>query len=192
MVAALMTAACSEATSPSDEKRAAEMAMLRWVVQHPEGWTIELESESQLSYADWSGPCDENAGDPVALHTPMEEAEILLFFNCPLPPQPTSSDLAAAFSHLVVGSLPHGIRSTGWTFLARIPSSAVTEKVTFDSPVPSRLQASVQTTLHSIWGKSTRPLCQPPADGPYPEGCTLNLEHRVPLEISLTVSSFQH
>jgi len=192
VLAGLSLAGCSEALGPKGEKRAAEAAVTRWIQQHPDGWTLDLASTNPLMRPAGSQPCSEapESGLTVLRHS-ARNVEIDFFFKCPLPAQPTSEDLSAAFSHVVLQRLPHGIRSPGWTFDVLTPSSAVEEDVTFETPGPSQLRITIRTPLYAIYGRSIRASCEPPADAPYSEECYLQAEHRVPLTVSITVPAFR-
>ncbi|HEY8468885.1 MAG TPA: hypothetical protein VIL18_04540 [Longimicrobiales bacterium] len=191
VLAGLSLAGCSEALGPEEEKRAAEAAVTRWIQQHPDGWTLDLVSTKPLTRPASSQPCSQTpaSGSTVLRHS-ARNVEID-FFKCPLPAQPSPEELSAAFSHVVLQRLPHGIRSPGWTFDVLTPSSAVEEGVTFETPAPSQLWITIRTPLYAIYGHSTRASCEPPADAPYSEECDLQAEHRVPLTVSITVPAFR-
>jgi len=184
----LATVSCRGIADPGEEYTAARRAADRWVQRHPTGWTLSLKGERALTRPTWSRGCaDRPESGFTALRYAAEDVEIDLFFRCPVGDAAGAADLARAFSHAVLQELPHGIESRGWRFDVRMPSSSVSEKVTFSAPAPGRLVVGVETPLHAVYGHSVRTACQPPADAPSPEGCYLSREHRIPLSLTLTV-----
>lgn len=184
----LVTTACNSITGPKSEFAAANRAVNRWVQRHPNGWALNLGGDRALTRPEWAKPCAHNADSGFAvLRYASGGMEIDLFFPCPLDATSRVEDLAAAFSHVVLQELPHGITSRGWRFHVSTPSSSVSEKVPFSAPAPGRLLVTIQTPLYAVYGHSTRSSCQPPADAPSPEDCYLQREHRIPLSLNLAV-----
>lgn len=181
-------ASCDGPTDPQSEFAAADRAVDRWVERHRDGWTVSLDANGPLKRPEWSKSCARNPESGfTALRYAAAGTEIDLFFRCPLGPAARAEDLAAAFSHVVLQELPHGIESSGWRFRVLTPSSSVDGEVTFTRPAPGRLRIGIATPLYAVSGHSVRPACEPPADAPSPEGCYLVREHRAPLRLTLAV-----
>lgn len=134
VLAGVTLTGCSEVLGPDEEKRAAELAVARWIEQHPDGWTVDLVSTKPLMPPDWAQPCSDTpeSGFTVLRHS-APDVEIDFFSKCPLRAQPSPEELSAAFSHVVLQRLPHGIRSPGWTFDVLTPTSSVDEGVSLST-----------------------------------------------------------
>ena len=189
LVMPLATTACADPLfGPRDELAAATRAIDRWVAQHPDEWRVTLVGKAPLTRPEWSVPCDQ---DPHSGMTVLQYraggAELQLGFRCPVAEAGGAEDLAAAFAYAALDALPHGIESSGWEFRVQTPSSSVQEGVTFRAVEAGRLLVTIETPLYAVYGHSTRPACQPPADAPSPQGCYLSVEHRIPLKLVLSV-----
>jgi hypothetical protein len=182
------TSACNAGlTDPSREFELANGAVDRWVRAHQEGWTLNLGSARALTRPSWSQPCSQDPhSGMVTLRHEAAGTQIDVSFRCPVDETSTLEELTTAFSHVVLEELPHGIRSRGWRFRVLTPSSSVSQGVTLTQPSTGSLRVQVQTPLYAVYGHSERPVCQPPADAPSPEGCYLLVEHPITLSLTLT------
>jgi hypothetical protein len=182
----LLAAGCSSGiTDTGAEYDAARRAAERWTAQHPREWSLEL-SGAALTPTPWSQPCSRiAAGGLVSLRFAADDTEVDLYFRCPVGGARDARELQAAFSHVALGRLPHGIRAPGWRFDVLTPSSSFSEGVVFEVPASGRMRISIETPLYAVSGRSTRPECEPPADAPMAEGCYLTREHRIPLRLRI-------
>lgn len=188
LAAALLASACSGVTDPAVEKAAAERAADRWLSAHPAEWVVSVTGTRALTRPPWSRTCDQDPPNGfTALQYSSGQVDLMLFFRCPVGAASGIEDVGRAFTFAVLDSLPHGIRASGWQFVIHTPRSSVYEKVTFGSPAPGRLQVRIDTPLYGLYGRSTRPACQPPADAPLAEECYLFRELAIPLRLTLTV-----
>jgi hypothetical protein len=187
-VLASLVASCGNITDPRSEFLSAQRATERWLVRHPSEWVLDLAQNQALTRPEWSKPCPQNPPSGfVTLRYAARSTEIDLFFRCPLAANARAEDLSAAFSHAALQYLPHRIASRGWSFRVVTPSSSIEKTVTFRRSEAGQLQILIDTPLFAVFGHSVRPVCQPPADGPSPEGCYLQREHRIPLRLGLAV-----
>lgn len=188
LASACALAGCSDPLSPAGEFAAANKAVEAWIAAHPAEWSISALGSQTPQRPAWSEPC--SASPPsgfVALDASAGATRLQLFFRCPVAAPATAAVLQAAFSHVVLERLPHGLAVPNWSFTVQTPSSSFSEGVTFSAPASGRLHIAIETQLYGIYGYSERASCLPPADGPSPEGCDLFREHRIPLALSLTV-----
>jgi hypothetical protein len=182
-----------KSANPDVEYQAALTATRDWIVRNPDGWTLDLERDNPLVRPEWSEPCSENPdGGLVTLRygdAGAQEAgkttEIDLGFRCPIGAGAAVGDLAGAFDYAALHHLPHGITAPNWTFEILTPVSGFNEGVAFTEPAAGRVLVTIDTPMFAVYGHSTRPECKPPADASTPEGCYLELEHRIPLRIDL-------
>jgi hypothetical protein len=188
LAVALLAGSCGGVAEPAVEKATAERAADRWLRDHPSEWVVNVTGARALTRPAWSRPCDQDPPNGfTALQYKEGQTDLLLFFRCPVGIVSTAEDVSRAFGFAVLDSLPHGIRASGWEFVVRTPASSVYDEVNFSSPSPGRLQVRIDTPLHGLYGRSTRPACEPPADAPMAEECHLFREHRIPLRLTLTV-----
>jgi hypothetical protein len=169
------------------EFAAASRAVDAWVHRHADAWTLNLESGRALTRPAWSQPCAANPPSGfTVLRYEASDAEIDLLFRCPVDGGATVQQLQAAFAGIVLQTLPHGIRSSGWEFRVLTPSSTVEEGVTFQSQA-GQLRVAVETPLYAVYGRSLRDDCMPPADAPMEPGCYLNRQVPIPLRLTIRV-----
>jgi len=182
------SAAATTSSSPDDEYQAALRAARDWILRNPTEWALKLDQGNSLSRPPWSKPCSENPdGNSVTLRYGDSGAtEVNLSFKCPVGAGATVSDLSRTFSQAVLRHLPHGISAPNWKFDIMTPVSSIDRGVTFSQPATGQLLVSIDTPMFAVYGHSTTPKCQPPADAPSPPGCFLQLEHRIPLRLGLT------
>jgi hypothetical protein len=187
------TTSAARTSTPGDEYQAARTAAQDWIAHNPDQWVLRLNRDNPLFRPAWSKPCSENpdsrsvtlrygAGGQEAGKT----TEIDLAFRCPIGTGVAVGDLAGAFADAVLQHLPHGIVAPNWTFDILTPRSSFAEGVAFKQPAVGRLLVTIETPMFAVYGHSTRPECKPPADASSPPGCYLQLEHRIPLRLSLT------
>jgi hypothetical protein len=180
----LLAAGCSGIVDAEAEYDTARRAAERWTSRHPREWSLAL-SGGPLAPAPWSKPCAQTQSGFVALRFTADDTEVDLFFRCPVDAAGEARGLKAAFSHVVLQRLPHGIRSPGWRFDVLTPSSSFREGVVLEVPSSGRMRISIETPLYAVAGRSTRPGCEPPADAPMAEECHLTREHRIPLRLRI-------
>jgi hypothetical protein len=184
----LLAGSCGGVAEPAVEKAAAERAADRWLRDHPTEWIVNVTGTRGLTRPASSRTCDQDPPNGfTALQYNDQQTDLLLFFRCPVGIVSTAEDVSRAFAFAVLDSLPHGLRASGWQFVVMTPSSSVYEEVTFVTPSPGRLQVRIETPLHGLYARSTRPACEPAADAPMAEECYLFREHRIPLRLTLTV-----
>jgi hypothetical protein len=185
---ALMLGACRDPLSPAEEFAEANEVVDAWIAERPTAWTISATGARAPRRAGWSDGC--SASPPsglVAIEAEAEGTRLQLFFRCPLVEPASAADLQAAFSHVAIDRLPHGLDVSNWTFSAETPFSSFSGGVTFHSPAAGRLRIAIATEMYGLYGRSVRASCVPPADAAVPEGCYVFREHRIPLAVSLTV-----
>jgi len=188
LLLSLAAAGCGGVLDSSSDREAAERAVDRWVRDHPDGWTLRLQDARPLVRAEWSTPCSRpQPSGMVTMSYRSQGTEIDLGFRCPVGAAAGAPQLQAAFAYAALQRLPHGISVPGWDFHVLTPSSSVGQGTTFSTPAPGRLLVSLETPLYAVYGRSLAASCQPPADGPLPEGCYVSREHRVPLSLRLEV-----
>ena len=182
----LLAAGCSAGiTDAGAEYDAARRAAERWTARHPREWSLELGGRA-LTPTPWSRPCAQSpAGGLVSLRFADDDTEVDLYFRCPAE---DARELQAAFSHVALSRLPHGIRAPGWRFDVLTPSTSFSEGVELQVPSAGRMRISIETPLYAVSGRSTRPACAPPADAPMAEGCYLTREHRVPRRLPIAAT----
>ncbi len=178
----LLAAGCSGITDVDAEYDTARRAAEQWTARHPREWSLQL-SGRPLEPTPWSRPCVANGF--VSLRFRADDTEVDLYFRCPVGSARDARELQAAFSHVALGRLPHGIRAPGWRFDVLTPSTSFSEGVVFEVPSSGRMRISIETPLYAVHGRSTRPECEPPADAPMAEGCYLSREHRIPLRLRM-------
>lgn len=184
----LMLAGCRDPLSPAEELAAATDAVDGWIAARPTAWSVSAVGARAPQRAEWSDACSASpVSGLVALEANAGATRLLVFFRCPVVAPASAAGLQAAFSHVVLDRLPHGLAVPNWTFAARTPSSSFSDGVSFSSPASGRLRIAIATELHGLYGQSERPACAPLADGPSLERCYLFREHRVPLAVSVTV-----
>lgn len=185
---ALLAAGCAGPVDPQSEFAAAERAAERWLARHPDGWTLRIDATRALHRPEWSKPCSANpeSGFTVLRHR-AGGTEIDLLFRCPAGADDDVQALDAALAYVVLQELPHGIATRGWRFRVATPTSSIDSGFSLAQTPTGRLALHIETPLHAVLGNSERATCQPPADAPYPPGCSLIREHRVPLRLTLTV-----
>lgn len=187
------TSSVTTTTSVDDEYQAAQRAAREWIARNPNGWVLTLDRDKPLVRPEWSKPCSENPdsksvtvrygdGGPAA----GGATEVDLGFECPVGTGAGVGDLTRAFADAVLPHLPHGITAPGWTFDILTPISSINQGVAFSQPAAGRVLITIDTPMFAVYGHSTRAECQPPADAPSPAGCSLQLEHRIPLRLALT------
>jgi len=185
---ALILGGCRDPLSPAGEFAAATEAVDAWTAARPNAWSISAVGARAPQRAEWSKGCSASpVSGLVALEASAGATRLLLFFRCPAVEHASAAALQAAFSHVVLDELPHGLAVSNWSFSARTPSSSFSDGVLFSSPSSGRLRIAIATELYGLFGHSERPSCVPPADGPSLEGCYLFREHHVPLAVSVTV-----
>jgi hypothetical protein len=189
IVFGVLLAACDGGPlDPEAEYAAALRAVDAWVATNPEEWRLERPLSRTVGYPHWSSECAANPSSGyTALHIQEAGLDMLLFFRCPSSGGLDVADIGDAFAWAVIDEVPHRISSRGWRFTLLTPSSSFEEQVVFSIAPGGRLRISMDTPLYAVYGHSTRPRCQPPADAPSPEGCYLLREHRVPLRLELSV-----
>jgi hypothetical protein len=191
--ASATTTSVTRTSNPGDEYQAALIAARDWIAHNPDQWVLQLDRDNPLFRPVGEKPCSENPdsglvtlryGDrgPEAGKT----TEIHLLFRCPIGTGVAVGDLASAFAFAVLQHLPHGIVAPNWTFDILTPVSSFKEGVAFKQPAVGRLLVTIDTPMFAVYGHSTRPECKPPADAPSPPGCFLQIEHRIPLRLTLT------
>jgi hypothetical protein len=182
-------------SNPRDEYQDALAAARDWIAHHQDEWVFRQERDTPLVRPTWEKPCSQSPdGGTVTLEygdtggqAGGKTTEIDLAFRCPSGTGVTVGGLATLFAYAVLQHLPHGIAARNWTFDLLTPVSSIAQGVAFKEPAAGRLLVTIDTPMFAVYGHSTRPECKPPADAPTPEGCYLQLEHRIPLRLALTM-----
>jgi hypothetical protein len=184
----LIAAGCAGPVDPEAEFAAAERAVERWVARHATGWTLQIDATRGLHRPEWSKPCSANPESGLTvLRYRAAGTEIDLLFRCPIGPGAGTDALDAALAYVVLQELPHGIAVRGWRFRVVTPTSSIDSGFSLEPSPSRRLALHIDTPLYAVLGNSERPVCQPPADAPYPPGCSLAREYRLPLRLRLTL-----
>lgn len=203
MAGLLLLASCSPArgartdgsSEPPTSSLTPDQAASAFIAAHPKEWVIAIDDpdpEHAPKRPPWSAPC---AAEPqnnspyhfVALRYSGQEIELDLFFRCPLDGRSSLADIAAAFSHVSLDRLPHGIHVPDWKFQIMTPVSSFSEGVTFPVESDGRWGVDIATGLYAVRGDSTTAACHTPADGTSPRACYVHVEHRIPLRLTLRV-----
>ena len=174
-------------TGPADRGDAAR-AVERWVAAHPTEWVVSLATAVPLARPAWSPPCSANPPSGFAVvRFEAQGTEIDLAFRCPIGPGAGdgAAVLQSRFAFVVLDRLPHGIRVPGWEFRVLTPSSSIASGVTFADVGGGRVRVTIETPLYAVYGRDTRPACEPPADGPMAPECWVSRTHAVPLRLTL-------
>lgn len=194
----VLLAGCSPHGEQSDGSSGARAGSLTpgqaanaWVAAHPKEWVLAIDDTDPSRAPQrppWSEPCAQSPeSNSVALRYSRDDLEIELFFRCPLDGSSSLDEIGAAFSHLALPRLPHGIVVADWRFQILTPSSSFKEGVSFPAQADGRWGVDVTTTLYAVRGDSLSEACKTPADGRTPPDCYVSIEHRIPLRITLRV-----
>ena len=162
-----------------------------WISAHPKEWVLAID-DADPSHAPqrprWAEPCAEKPKSGfVALRYSVSDLEVDLFFRCPIDSRSSRAEVAAAFSHMVATRLPHGIQVPDWRFELLTPSSSFNDGVSFPAQNDLRWGIDVDTPLYAVRGDSTAQRCKTPADGSTPRECYVQIEHRIPLRLTLRI-----
>lgn len=181
----LFAGSCTSALDPVQQLAAASRAVDQWVARHPTEWAVSLGGERALVRPEFSFSCSQGGKNNfVALTYESAGTEIDFYFTCPLGPTATVEDLRSAFAFAVLTRLPHGIKTPGWRFSVRTPSSHVRDVVTFEATGNGGVRVHIDAPLYAVWGMNLHPSCEI-MDAPAPPGCEVFREHRIPLRLTL-------